>query len=154
MPPLAVVARPDIPGLVVRILKAAPLVTALVPATRIWAEEIPASETNIWPPNEARSSIVVQSSAGAFSAWGRTFTRVGSARVDIKCYGPTARACSDEWNAVFPTLKHVRRSLMGSTLAYGVVPIMERTMLREPETGWWFALGAFETMAAEMPAPA
>lgn len=153
MPP-PVVAMPDVPGLVVRLLKASALVTAVVPAARIWAEEIPASETDQWPPNEARASIVVQSSAGGFAAWGRTFVRAGAARVEVRCYGPTAKACADAWNVVYPTLKHVRRQVQGSTLAYGVVPTVERTMLREPDTGWWFAYGAFEAIAAEMPAPA
>lgn len=146
-------AIPDVPALVVAYLKTGSIVTSLV-GQRIYAEEIPRAELDAWRPNEARACIVVQSSAGGFQTFGRTFIRAGNSRIDLRCYGPDARTAGQIWNAAYPWLKHAKRSVVGSRLLYAAMPLIERTMLREPDTGFWFAWGAFDIIAAEIPVPA
>jgi hypothetical protein len=117
---------------------------------RIFAESVPDSEVDEWAPGEARACVVVQSSAGGYGALQRTFVRAGNSRFDIRCYGPTPEVCNAIYGAAYPHFKQLTRQVVDDCLVYDITPVIEKSMLREPDTDFWFAFASFNVMAAEI----
>lgn len=114
--------------------------------TRIWGEEVPASEVNAMP----RHGLVIVH-AGGRELFGGTRMDIGGMRISTRAYGPTYYDAQILDRAVYEAFKALHR--YGATGQAGLYSVTQESgpfTQRDPSTDWPYALCTYVAMVGEV----
>lgn len=132
-------------GAIVSLLEADADVSALI-GTRIYGGELPAAQAQYMP----RQCMVLQYSGSGESTTGRKdWSRHGSMRIDVWCYGKNFFEADQVRRTVHPVLKEVGRTYQGSVLLHSINHSAGPIQFRDPETKWPVVINTYSVFYAE-----
>jgi hypothetical protein len=123
---------------------------AAIVSSRVFVEDLPEAENSSMP----RSTVVVSSGGGGLMGHGQQF---GDRRVDIRCYGATARLSRELHNEVRAAMKALGPSKVADTNSTFVLLLWARlstdgTTARDVGTDWPVTGSSWQVLAADVPA--
>lgn len=132
-------------GALREILGADPVIAAMVGAD-LFGGELPTEAVARLP----RAMVLVQASGG-ISLTGGSDAEHDTQRIDVTCYGKTAREADVLRQNCALTLRRVRRQVAAGTLIHSINPAGGGLPGRERDGGWPFAMQPFQIFHALEP---
>lgn len=129
-------------GALREILAADPVIVGMVGAD-LFGGELPTQAVKRLP----KAMVVVQASGG-ISLTGESNAEHDTQRIDVTCYGKTAREAEVLRKNCALTLRRVRRRLVGTTLIHWVNSAGGVLPGRERDGGWPYAMQSFQVFHA------
>lgn len=130
----------DLEGALVAYLKTSTVLTGLL-GTRVFAGELPASETEPMP----RKAIVLRGSGG-ISLTGGSYLAHDAQRIDVFAFGETPFEAGRVMRAASLFLRSLRRSVHAGVLLHWANPASGASPDREPGTEWPRQFQSFQVM--------
>jgi hypothetical protein len=127
----------------IRALLAADAVVAAMAGADVFGGELPTEAVARLP----KGMVLVQASGGP-SLTGETYAEHDTQRIDITCYGKTAREAEVLRQNCALTLRRVRRQTIAATLLHWIAPAGGVLPGRERDGGWPFAMQSFQVFHA------
>ena len=127
-------------------------VTALAPAARIYAGELPEAEAAAQP----RTAVLLQP-AGGLPELG--WMALAQPRVDVKCFGKTPFEAAQLSLAVHDVLKNLQRRIAAASssgtrgLIHGAQLYGGPNALRDPDGDWPFVLRTYLLLTSDVAVP-
>lgn len=139
----------DARAAIIAILKADTDTSALV-GTRVYGDEVPASETANWTgPNQARKSVVVAPAGGTPPTYTTATLPLEAQRLDVFCYGETLFQAERVRRAVYGALKAIERDKQGDVLVHWCRPAGGAAQGRDPDGDWPMKWNSWQVLADE-----
>lgn len=142
-------AQPSPVRAVVAYLRSVPAVSALA-GTRVFAEQLPASESTAMP----RAAVVVASAGGGLMGHAQLY---GDRRLAILCYGSSPAKSRDLHEEVRAAMKDLLRRKVSDSNTSAVLLHWARissdgTTGRESDTDWPVTGSSWQVLASDIPA--
>lgn len=113
---------------------------------RVFGGELDHDEAALQP----RAAVVLRYAGGGALGRAQNF---GDRRIDLDCYGATAKEAADVWDACRMALKALTRRKVGNVLLHWAALSADGASGHDPQTGWPLCLGTFQVLAADIAAP-
>ena len=131
----------DVVGALIAILKADPA----VPTDNILGGTLPRDINKSLP----EMTVVLRRAGGPQAA---SYERWSNKRVDVDCLGADDKEASDLWDAVYATLRQLRRTVQDGVLIHRCDCTADGTSFVDPVATWPICAGTFMVTAADVAA--
>lgn len=112
---------------------------------RVFGGEIPEDEVADMP-----EATVLIKRAGGLDVIGQGYQDYGDIRVDVLCYEATPFLAEALYLAVFPAMKHLRRTTYGDCVLHWARHAGGAIPLRDPDTDWPILFSSWQVLAGEL----
>lgn len=117
---------------------------AAIAAARVYGGELPRDINTDMP----EASVVLTPAGGG--ALGRAYQQYGDVRVDVTCYGSTAREAARLQTAVYQAFKQLQRTVAAGCLVHWARRSAGAVQGRDPTTQWPSTMSTYQVLVSEI----